>query len=172
MYSFPYWNQSVVLCPVLTVASWPAYRFLRRQVRWFDIPISLRIFHSLLWSTQSKALAFEAEIDFSFSFLEFPCFLYDPADTGNLISDSSAFSKSSLYILKFLVHVLLKQTLKHTLKHLEQYLANLWKRAVIWTFFVIALGIEIKTAFPDLWPLLSFPNSLVYWVQHFNSNNF
>ena len=31
---FPIWNQSVVSCPVLTVASWPAYRFLRRQVRW------------------------------------------------------------------------------------------------------------------------------------------
>ena len=43
---FPIWNQSVVLCPVLTVASWPAYRFLRRQVRWSGIPISLRIFHS------------------------------------------------------------------------------------------------------------------------------
>ena len=44
-------------CPVLTVAFWPAYRFLKRQVRWSDIPISFRIFHSLLWSTQSKALA-------------------------------------------------------------------------------------------------------------------
>ena len=48
---FPIWNQSVVLCPVLTVASWPAYRFLKRQVRWPGIPISFRIFHSLLWST-------------------------------------------------------------------------------------------------------------------------
>ena len=47
---FPIWNQSVVPCPVLTVASWPAYRFLKRQVRWSGIPISLRIFHSLLWS--------------------------------------------------------------------------------------------------------------------------
>ena len=54
---FPIWSQSVVPCPVLTVASWPAYRFLRKQVRWSGIPISLRIFHSLLWSTQSKALA-------------------------------------------------------------------------------------------------------------------
>ena len=50
------WNQSVVPCPVLTVASWPAYRFLRKQVRWPGIPISWRIFHSLLWSTSSKAL--------------------------------------------------------------------------------------------------------------------
>ena len=54
---FPILNQSVVPRPVLTVASWPAYRFLRREVRWSDIPRSLRIFHSLLWSTQSKALA-------------------------------------------------------------------------------------------------------------------
>ena len=54
---FPIWNQSIVPCPVLTVASWPAYSFLRRQVRWSGIPISFRIFHSLLWSTQSRALA-------------------------------------------------------------------------------------------------------------------
>ena len=54
---FPMWNQSVVPCLVLTVASWPAYRFLKRQVRCSGIPISFRIFHSLLWSTQSKALA-------------------------------------------------------------------------------------------------------------------
>ena len=53
---FPIWNQSVVPCPILTVAYWPAYRFLKRQVRRSGIPISLRIFHSLLWSTQSKAL--------------------------------------------------------------------------------------------------------------------
>ena len=53
----PIWNQSVVPCPVLTVASWPAYRFLKRQVRWSGVPISFRMFHSLLWSTQSKALA-------------------------------------------------------------------------------------------------------------------
>ena len=54
---FLIWNHSVVPCPVLTVASWPAYRFLKRQVRWSGIPISLRIFHNLLWSTQSNALA-------------------------------------------------------------------------------------------------------------------
>ena len=53
---FPIWNQSVVLCPALTVAPWPAYRFLRRQVRWSCIPISWRIFHSLSWSTKSKVL--------------------------------------------------------------------------------------------------------------------
>ena len=54
---FPIWNQSVGPCPDLTVDSWPAYRFLKRWVGWSGIPISFRIFHSLLWSTQLKALA-------------------------------------------------------------------------------------------------------------------
>ena len=43
---FPIWNQSTVPYLVLTVASWPTYRFLKRQVRWSGIPISLRIFHT------------------------------------------------------------------------------------------------------------------------------
>ena len=54
---FPILNQSVFPCPVLNIASWTAYRFLRRQVRWSDIPKYLRIFHSILWCTQSKVLA-------------------------------------------------------------------------------------------------------------------
>ena len=54
---FPIWDLSLVPYKVLTVASWPAYRFLRRQVRWSGIPISLGIFHNLLWSTPSKAFA-------------------------------------------------------------------------------------------------------------------
>jgi len=55
---FPIWNQSVVPCPVLTVAFWPACRFLRRQVKWSGISISWRIFHGLLWSTLVKAMVF------------------------------------------------------------------------------------------------------------------
>ena len=51
----------------------------------------------------------EAEVDV---FREFSCFLYDPTNVGNLISGSSAFSKSNLYIWKFSVHVLLKPSLK------------------------------------------------------------
>ena len=54
---FPIWNQSVISCLVLTAFSWPAYRFFRKQVRWSGIPMSLRISHSLLWSSQSKVLA-------------------------------------------------------------------------------------------------------------------
>ena len=51
----------------------------------------------------------KAEVD---AFLELSCFFYDPVDVGNLISGSSAFSKSNLYITKFLVHILLKPSLK------------------------------------------------------------
>ena len=52
----------------------------------------------------------EAEVD---DFLEFFCFFDDPADVGNLISGSSAFSKTSLNIRKFMVHLLLKPGLEN-----------------------------------------------------------
>ena len=52
----------------------------------------------------------KAEVDV---FMELFCFFYDPTDVGNLISDSSAFSKSSLNILEFMVHVLLKPGLEN-----------------------------------------------------------
>ena len=52
----------------------------------------------------------EAEI---YVFLKFLCFLYDPADAGNLISGSSAFSKTSLNIWQFMVHVLLNPGLEN-----------------------------------------------------------
>ena len=78
---FPIWKQSIVQCLVLTVASWPAYRFLRRQVRWSGIPISFRMFHSLLWSTvKSFGIVNKAEIDV---FLELSFFFHDPKDVGN-----------------------------------------------------------------------------------------
>ena len=51
----------------------------------------------------------EAEVNV---FLEFPCFLYDPINVGNLIFGSFAFSKSSLHIWEFSVHILLKPSLK------------------------------------------------------------
>ena len=56
MYAFLILNQSIVPCLVPAVASWPANRFLKKQVGWFGIPVSLRILHSLLWSTQAKDL--------------------------------------------------------------------------------------------------------------------
>ena len=104
-------------------------------------------------------------------FLELSCFFYDPADDGNLISGSSAFSKSSLNIWKFMVHVLLKPGLEN----FEHYFASTWdecKCAVVWIFFGIAFLWDWNEnwPFPVLWPLLSFPDLLTYWVQHFYSS--
>ena len=109
----------------------------------------------------------EAEIDV---FLEFVLFFYDPVYVCNLISGSSAFSKSSLFIWKFLVHVVLKSSLKD----FEIYLVSMWNEdhcMVIWTFFGIALLWDWNEnwPFPVLWLLLSFSNFLIYYVQHFNS---
>ena len=83
----------------------PAYRFLKRKVRWSDIPISLRISTvPLVIHTVKKA-----EIDV---FLEL-LFFDDSANIGNSISGSSAFSKTSLNIWNFTVHLLLKPGLEN-----------------------------------------------------------
>ena len=70
--------------------------------------------------------------------LEFPCFLYDPTNLGNLISYSSAFSKLSLYIWKFLIQVLLKPSLKD-FEHNLTSMGNEQNCLVVRTFFSTAL---------------------------------
>ena len=112
----------------------------------------------------------KAEVDV---FLEPFCFLCDPLDVGNLISGSSAFSKSSLNIWKFTVHLLLKPGLEN----FEHYFASMWDECncvVVWTFFGIAFlwNWNENWPFTVLWPLLSFPNLLAYWVEHLNSTIF
>jgi len=109
----------------------------------------------------------KAEIDV---FLEFPCFFSDPADVINLISGSSAFSKTSLNIWKFTVHILLKPGLEN----FEHYFTSVWDKCncvVVWAFFSIAFLWDWNEnwPFPVLRPLLSFPNLMAYWVQHFHS---
>jgi len=103
-------------------------------------------------------------------FLEFSCFLNDPRDVGNLVSGSYAFPKTSLNNWKFTVHVLLKPGLEN----FEHYFTSVWDEwncAVVWAFFDIAFLWDWNEnwPFPVLWPLLSFPNLLAYWVQHFHS---
>ena len=76
----------------------------------------------------------EAEVDV---FLQFCCFFFDPMDVGNLISGSSAFSKSSLNIWKFSVLILLKPGLEN----FEHYFGSMWNKCnyvVVWIFFGIA----------------------------------
>ena len=126
-------------------ASSPAYRFLRRQVRSFGTPIFLRIFHNLLWSTQFRGFSTvnEAEVDV---FLEFLCFPHDPTNVGNLISGSSASSKPSLYIWKFLVHILLEPSLED----FKYNLVSMWNEHyysldILWN--CPSLGLEWKLTF-------------------------
>ena len=63
----------------------------------------------MIYTVKGFSVVNEAEVDV---FLELPCFFYGPGDVGNLMSGSSAFSKSSLYVGKFLIHILLKPSLK------------------------------------------------------------
>jgi len=127
---FPIWNQSVIPYPVLVVVSSPAYRFLKRQVRWFGIPTSLGIFQFVvIHIVKGFGVVNKAEVDI---FLEFSCFFNDQMDVGNLISGSSAFSTSSLNIWQFLVHVLLKPGLEN----FEHYFASMWDESnwIVWWF--------------------------------------
>ena len=165
---FPFLNQSIVSCSVLTIVSWPVYRFLRWQLRWSAIPVSKNFPQFVVIHTvKGCSVVKEREVD---GLLEFLCFFYDPVDVGNWISGSSAFTKSNLYIWNFSIHILLKPSLKD----FEHYLASMWNEhncTVVEAFFGIAFLCDWneKWPFPVLWPLLSFPNLLTYWVQHFNS---
>ena len=77
--------------------------------------MSSRIFQFVvMYTIKGFGIINEAEVDI---FLEFSCFFCEPTDIGNLISDSSAFSKSSLNIWKFSVHVLLKPSLENFEHH-------------------------------------------------------
>ena len=112
-------------------------------------------FSTLLWSTQFS------EINKADVFLEFPCFLYVPANVGNLISGSSDFSKCSMNIWNFWVHIILK----HSLEELSIILLA-WEMSatVQWLELSLVLpflgtGMRIDL-FRVLWPLLCLPDLL------------
>ena len=114
---FLIWNQSIVPCLVLTTASWAAIQVSQEagKVVWYshlfkNFP-QLVVIHTV----KGFGIVSETEIDV---LLDFSWFSDDPTDVGNLISGSSAFSKSSLNIWKFTVHV----QLKSVLENFEHYL--------------------------------------------------
>ena len=82
---------------------------------WYSHPLKNFPQLVMIHTVKDFGIVNEAEVDV---FLEFSCFFYDPMDVDNLISGSSAFSKSRLNIWKLLVHVLLK----HSLKNFEKLL--------------------------------------------------
>ena len=137
------------------------------QVAWYS-----RVFQNfpqfiVIHTVKGFGIANKVEIDV---FLELSSFFDDPADVGNLISCSSAFSKTSLNIWKLTVHILLKSGLEN----FEHYFTSVWNEcncALVWAFIVIAFLWDWNEngPFPVLWPLLSFPSWLAYWVQHLHS---
>ena len=97
---------------------------------------------AVIHTVKGFSIVNEAEVD---DFLKLSCFFYDPTDVGNLISGSSTFPKSSLYIWKFSVHVLLKPTLKD----FEKNFANTEMSTIVLYFehslALLFFGIEMKT---------------------------
>ena len=169
MYSFP------DLEPVHCSISGSNYCFLTciqisqeaGQVVWYSHLLKNFPQFVVIHTVKGFGIVSKAEVDV---FLELFCFFYDPTDFGNLTSGSSAFSKSSLIIWRFLVHVLLKPGLEN----FENYFASLWDEGnctVVWIFFDTSFLWDWNEnwPFPVLWPRLSFPNLLAYWVQNFHS---
>ena len=123
----------------------------------------------MIHTVKSFGIVNKAEIDV---FLELSFFFDAPLDVGNLISGSSAFSKTRLNIWKFTVHVLLKPSLEN-FKH---YFTGMWDECncvVVWAFLGIAFLWDWNEngPFPVLWPLLSWgykeswvPKNWCFWT--------
>ena len=137
------------------------------QVDWYSHLLKTFPQFAVIHPVKGFGVVSKAEVDV---FLELSCFFDDPTDVDTLISGSSAFLKSSLNIWKLMVHV----PLKPGLEDFEHYFASMWdecKCAVVRTSFGITFLWDWNDNWPlpVLWPLLRFPNLLVYWVQHFHS---
>jgi len=98
----------------------------------------------VIHTVKSFGVVNKAEVDV---FLELSHFFDDPADVGNLISGSSAFSKSSLYIWKFMVHVLLKPGLENFEHYFARWVQLCGSLSILW--HCLSLGLEWKLTFPS-----------------------
>ena len=152
-----------------SVASWCAYTFLKR----WSGGLVFHLFQNLpqfivIHTVKGFGTVNKAEIDIFWNSLDFSMIQWMLAIWS--LSGSSAFSKTSLNIWKFTVHVLLKSGLEN----FEHYFTSVWDECscvVVWAFFGIAFLWDWNEnwPFPVLWPLLSFPNLLAYWVKHFHN---
>ena len=164
MYSFPdlepvYCSMSSSNCCFLTCIQ---ISYEAGKVVWYSHLLKNFPQFFVIHTVKDFGIINKAEID---AFLELYCFFDDPMDVGNLISGSADYSEYSLIIWKSMVHVLFKPGLEN----FENYFTSLWDECncvVVWTFFGFALLWDWNEnwPFPVLWPLLSFPNLLAYWV--------
>ena len=132
------------------------------QVVWYSYLFQNFPQCTVIHTTKGFGIVNKAEI---YIFIELSCFFHDPADGGNLISYSSSFSITSLNIWMFTIHILLRPALEN----FKNYLTGMWDEwycAVIWAIFGVAFLRDWceNWSFPVLWPLLSCPNELAYWV--------
>ena len=163
MYSFPY------LEPVCSMSGSNCWFLTCIQISqgagkmvWYSNLFKNYALFVRIHTVKGLAVINKAEVDF---FLELSCFFSDPADTGNFICGSSAFSKSTLSIWQFTVHIFLKPSLEN----FEHYFASIWFEcncAIVWTFSDIAFLWDWKENWllSVLWPLLRFPN-LLTWLS-------
>ena len=117
------------------------------QVVWYSHLFKNFPQFAVIHTVKSFGIVNKAEVDV---FLEVSCFFDDPMDIGNLNSGSSVFSKSSLNIWKFMVHILFKPGLEN----FEHYFVSVWNEyncsVVIWAFFDIAFLWDWN----ENWPLV------------------
>ena len=137
------------------------------QVVWYSHLLKNFPQFIVVHTVKGFAIVNKAEIDV---FLLLSCFFHNPADVANLTSGSSAIPKSRLNFCKLMVHILLKPGLENS----DHYFASMWdvcNCVVVWAVFGIAFlwNWNENWPFSVLWSLLSFPNLLAYWVQHFHS---
>ena len=137
------------------------------QVVWYSHLLKNFPKFVVIHTVKGFGIVSKAEIDVS---LELSCFFVNSTDVGSLISGFSAFSKTSSPVWKFMVHMLLKPGSEK----FEHCFTSVWDECnckVVRAFFGIAFLWDWNEnwPFPVLVPLLSFPNLLAYWVQHFHS---
>ena len=128
------------------------------QVVWYFHPFQNFPQFIVIHTVKGFGIVNKAEVDV---FLELSCFFDNPMNVVNLISVSSAFSKSTLNIWKFRVYILLKPALEN----FQHYFTSVWAEfncMLLREFFGVAFLWDWNEnwPFPVLWPLLGFQNLL------------
>ena len=162
---FPILNQSIIPCSNCCFLMHTQVSPETGRVVWYFHLFKNFPQFVVICTVKDFSIVNEAKVDI---FLELSCFFHDPADVGNLALVILPFLKSAwtFGISQFMYCWSLAWRILS--------ITSVWDEcncAVVWAFFGIAFLWDWNETrpFPVLWPLLSFPNLLAYWVQHFHS---